>query len=165
MTLVTNPLCVVCTYTFRHTLLLLGANCCRMAEEDYRLHLAAGELEEVSAIEDDNDPRRVAQLLWAARLSFVKELESGEDFQAWRKQAVESFQARQKRQKVLAEQEYDDYCIAEREEEMDRAHRADQARANRAAAEAFTNGLLSATPIAAAQVGRGGLELSTIMPP
>ena len=135
-----------------------------MAEEDYRLHLAAGELEEVSAIEDDND-RRVAQLLWAARLGFVKELESGEDFQAWGKQAVETFQARQKRQKVLAEQEYDDWCIAEREEEMDRAHRADQARANRAAAEAFTNGLLSGTPNAAAQVGRGGLELSTITPP
>ena len=66
---------------------------------------------------------------------------------------------------MIAEQEYDDFCIAERDEEMDHAHMADQARANRAAAEAFTNGLLSGTPNAAAQVGRGGLELSTITPP
>ena len=54
--------------------------------------------EEVSAIEDDND-RRVAQLLWASRLG-LKELESGEYFQAWRKQAVDSFQASQKWQKL-----------------------------------------------------------------
>ena len=57
---------------------------------------------------------------------------------------------------VLAEQEYDDCCIAEREEEMDRAHRVDQARANRAAAEAFTNGLQTGTPTASAQVGPVG---------
>ena len=65
-----------------------------------------------------------------------------------------------------SEEEEDDYDdrAAQREEDECQSE-ADHARANCAAAEAFTNGLLSGTPNAAAQVGRGGLELSTITPP